>query len=78
MEKSVYRGQVICGFLTAGKVGTPIPHTVQGSTVVLILKLLFVGSFSSHKQGLGREKAVVNSPCRCELIWKNIPWKKMI
>lgn len=78
MEKPVYRGQVVCGFLTAGRVGTPNPHVVQGSTVVLILKLLFVGSFPSHKWGLGREKAVVNSPCRYELRWKNIPWKKMI
>lgn len=49
MEKPVYRGQIICGFLTAGRVGAPNPHVVQGSTVVLILKLLFVGSFPSHK-----------------------------
>lgn len=54
-----------------GRVGTPMPHTVQGSTVVLILRLLFIGSFScSHKYSLGSEKATVSSHCTYELGWK--------
>lgn len=45
MKELVYRGQVLYGFLTARRVGTPTPRIVQGSTVVLILRLLFLGSF---------------------------------
>lgn len=54
------------------------PCIVQGSTVVLILRLLFLGSFScSYKYSLGSEQATVGSHCTYELGWK-YTWKKMI
>lgn len=68
MKELVYRGQVLYGFLTARRVGTPTPRIVQGSTVVLILRLLFLGSFScSYKYSLGSEQATVGSHCTYEL-----------
>lgn len=70
-EGTGIKRQVLYGFLTAGRVGTPMPSTVQGSTVVLILRLLFTGSFScSHKYSLGSEKATVSCHCTYELGWK--------
>lgn len=69
--------------LYAGKVyvdlgGGLVPQLLHCSMVVLILKLLSVGSFSSHKWGLGGEKAGVNSACRYEPGQENTAWKKMI
>ena len=68
VKELVYRGQVFYGFLTAGRVGTPTPRILQGSTVLLILRLLFLGSFScSYKYSLGTEQATVGFHCTYEL-----------
>lgn len=51
----IYRGQVTCGFLIAGRVGTPSPDTVQRSTIVLILKAASCGVFLLLQMGLGEK-----------------------